>query len=97
MLAPNQEAKVGLEYDFYSTFLTRNWIGGGAFSKGEKSGFYLEAVNEIKLGRLFAINKFTYTLGQKIWERQHTIGYKLAPQLSAFWQIGQGIGLRFIW
>lgn len=97
MVSPTEETFFGLEYDVYSSFLSRNWLGGGVQLAGDKADMYVQATNEVQLGRLSASNKFIYYLSQKTWERQHTLTYKLASQLSAVWNIGRRVGLNFIW
>jgi hypothetical protein len=39
----------------------------------------------------------TYDLGEARLKWRKTVGYELNEQLSAFWHIGEGVGLKFIW
>ena len=94
---PTQQTRIGFEYDVFSSFLSRNWLGIGAQFAGNASGFYLQVTNDVQLGRLSASSKFMYFPAQKTWECLHTLAYRIKPQLSAVWNIGKGIGLKYVW
>ncbi len=90
-------AALAAEFDLYSSFLSRLWLGAGARLAGEETSIFLQGTYELTLGRLAAASRFSYHLGPNRWETAHSIACKLTGKLSAVWQVGQGIGFQLVW
>lgn len=91
------QARLAVEYDLYSDFLVRNWLGVGTKLAAEGSSIFVQGTSELQLGRFLAALRGTYDLGEARLKWRKTVGYELNEQLSAFWHIGEGVGLKFIW
>lgn len=89
-------ACLGVEYDLFSTFLSRIWLGTGARLAGENPSLFLQGTYELTLGRVSASSRVRYHLGQSL-ELQQDVALRFSPKLSAVWQMGRGIGLRVTW
>lgn len=96
-MAGLHSASLGVEWDLYSTFLSRIWLGAGAKVAPEESAILVGGVYELTLGRLSAAARFTYEVGPNKWELAHSLAWNLTSQLSAVWQIGRGVGVQFTW
>lgn len=56
-------AALAAEFDLYSSFLSRLWLGAGARLAGEGTSIFLQGTYELTLGRLAAVSRFSYHLG----------------------------------
>ena len=87
------------EYDFYSSYLIRLWIGAGLEYQGEKYKPFLHTRLQMDFDRIrFNYGVQSHIFDLKNWEEnKKELIYKVNTNLSIDWQIPNRIGFSIYW